>query len=331
MLFVIDAVQVMINRSPLYYTIFIIIFLNCNLSYCEEIPRIKSPVVYVGAFQDTIAHSIVLYLNEFQEFVLQEEVTMQNGKTSSWQTTGTWYQIRDGAFIQLTNRNGYERFVNVGGNADLYFSIQSFQREHITVPIYAEDIDPPPYQLQGDLYISKQNIFLKNYENNISYRISPETIVKKFIESYGDNLQQPISVHADVEVAKNTGKASVLRIKNIQSINTQNSLKTKELLPVLLDTITGYRWEMIYCSLGDRIPFGAYFFFLPDGSFDVFDGVTHETGQYVLNGKKISLTASVKSPLFRVLLEQAHTLNIVGEVLEIWGEHRVLAVLEKKS
>lgn len=317
-------------RYMLFCVTYIGLSLISNTSYCKDIPQIKAPVVFTGAFQNSITHNIVLYLNEFHEFVLQEEVSLENGKVSLWQTTGIWYQIRNGAFIQLTNENGYERLVNVGGNGDLYLSTQSLHQGHITIPIYKENIAPPVYQLQGDLYISDKNIYLRNRENNISHIILPDNNINEFIESNKDKQESLLSIYADIEVVRDRGKTSVLRIRNIKRISEQKRLEIQESSGVLLDAITGYKWKMVDWNFGVQIPSGAYFFFLPGGNLDIFDGFTHVTGQYVLNGKKISLSASVKAPLFQTLLTQARSLKITGEVLELWGDNCILALFERR-
>lgn len=276
------------------YTITILIFniFCCNV-YAAEIPKISPPALFTGsAHDDSLKISIVLYLDESQEFILQEEMVMSDGNISSWQITGTWYQIRDGAFIQLTNANGYYRLINVGGKGNLYVPSRSPDGTQITIPIQTQSAWLPQYTLDGDFSIT-------NHKNNIIYSAVLENIIVKYL-------------------ARDT--------------TTKSSTNAIEPLDCVLSDVVGFRWKITQLGKpyqGHIMPPGAYFFFLPEGVLDIFDGWTHTTGSYLLNNERLFLSATAGSTLFKELLEHTQYWKLTGEVLELWGEQHILALLEK--
>lgn len=48
-----------------------------------------------------------------------------DGRPSERSLTGAWFQVRDGSLLQLTNRNGLDRVLNIGGSGSLYWGVQS--------------------------------------------------------------------------------------------------------------------------------------------------------------------------------------------------------------
>lgn len=104
-----------------------------------------------------------------------------------------------------------------------------------------------------------------------------------------------------------------------------------------LDIAVGYTWKVSQFGGGAFVPRHAppyMLSFLPSaneqsGEIEFFDGMRHGVGRYALRGSELILSATTQEGGFARLIQETKSWNFAGEVLELWGKDRLLAVLEK--
>lgn len=89
-------------------------------------PVLEAPAVYSGGVEsESVRYDATLLLNPDHLFILRERMMRADGRPSERSLTGAWFQVRDGSLLQLTNRNGLDRVLNIGGSGSLYWGVQS--------------------------------------------------------------------------------------------------------------------------------------------------------------------------------------------------------------
>jgi hypothetical protein len=106
-------------------------------------PVLKAPALYAGEYRqgDNLFH-VFLYLGEKHEFVIREKPAQPVSPETGWEETGTWYQIRGGAFLQLAGASGFRRLVNVGGRGNLYLGMLAPEGKQLTATLRPRDFLP---------------------------------------------------------------------------------------------------------------------------------------------------------------------------------------------
>lgn len=251
---------------------FIAAFLACAFfafpAKGAQSPSLGGPAVYMGEYDKKKATArVFLYLGENNNFLLCEEIAGSGTGNYSWEITGTWHQIRNNAFIQLTN-SGLRRLLNVGGTGDLYLGVQDLR------------------------------------END---EIRHRTIVLR---------RQDSALHA----------------KQIQSIPPK--IRDDDYTPgYFLDTVVGKRWKVT--SLVEEPLSEVYVVaFIPGkkrhaGKLEVFDGMRRVAGTYALEDCKITLDFGNADKQLASLAGKVQFWQLAGDVLELWNNNRIVALLEK--
>ena len=89
-------------------------------------PVLEAPAVYSGGVEsESVRYYATLLLTPDHLFILRERMMRADGRPSERTLTGAWNQVRDGSLLQLTNRNGLDRVLNIGGSGSLYWGVQS--------------------------------------------------------------------------------------------------------------------------------------------------------------------------------------------------------------
>jgi hypothetical protein len=114
------------SRSTLLAVTGLLWALFCGqASGAELLPRMEGPAAYAGELSlERESYRAELRLGADGNFILHEELLLPGGKVSGWEHAGLWHQIRDGAFVQLSNAAGLYRLLNVGGGGNLYLSMR---------------------------------------------------------------------------------------------------------------------------------------------------------------------------------------------------------------
>jgi len=300
-----------------------------------ELPRLAPPVTYQGEYsRDYYSYRVLLYLGSMQNFILYEEIALPNGKVSSWETTGRWHQIQDETFLQLTNRSGFYRMLNVGSGANLYIGMHMHTGRQVTVQLqYAKDIDIFEHHMSGKLIIKDGTLFFEDANSGVVHSIVPENIVNDFLKENALEGNGSMFAHTRVGLEKDKGGLPSLRIKDIQSIPEGKTWELQNTPNYFLDAVAGDAW--LITRIGDDELSGIVILsFLPergkkDGTLEIFDGNRHIAGKYTLRDTRLTLTANVDNKSLGALLKKTESWQLAGEVLELWGAKQLLAVLEK--
>jgi len=239
------------------------------ISACgANFPFLFGPMVYTGKFTyEDMAYNVLLVLGEDQKFLLKEDVLLPNGKRSEWETVGKWHQIREKAFLQLSNQEGFQRLFNVGGTGNLYLSMQLPMGLMVTTTLRSQ-----PWE--------------------------------KYIKE-------------------------ISRVALVDKTTQQTPPK------YVLRAVAGSRWKVTRLS-GALVPHHTpYMVSFPDnvnnhsGRIEVFDGITHVVGSYTLQKSGLSFSVATKDSGFTKLMQETTSWDLTGDVLELWGKDKMLAVLEK--
>lgn len=297
-------------------------------AFAQNFGSIKPPVVYSG---ESSGHRSFLYLGKKSDFFLHEEIVLFNGKISAWETTGKWYQIRGGAFVQLTNAKGFYRLINVGGDKDLYLDAHLSAAQKITVNLKEQPLIPLNFSISGRLHVDEDSFLLEDYDSGVFHSVTLDDIsifAKKCV-----SLEETGShVRADVFFLPENNHENALRIKDIQCIQAKKQTNFHNTPHAFTEFATGIRWKFIKNEYW--APNGAYFVFIPnngkeDGILDVFDGERYETGSYSWLDHRLSLSIKVSDARFADLIKKIDSWQMTGEILELWGDNKILGVLEQ--
>lgn len=299
-----------------------------------ELPALDAPAVYQGEYnKNDNDYRILLYLGPLRDFVLFEELTLPNGKVSAWETTGRWHQIYEETFLQLTNGSGFYRILNVGGAGNLYVGMHMPTGRQVTVPLRLAKAGPPEYTALGALNVTKDSLFFEDANSGIAHRVAPEKLVQDFLK--GEPLEEgvPMTVQIRAMPVKDGEGRPALRIKDIRSIPGGKTWDPQNTPNHFLDAVAGSSWRVT--RIGDEEPRSLYVLsFFPEkgkieGTLEVFDGNRHIEGAYTLRDTRLALAAKVADKALGAVLKKTKSWQLAGEVLELWDENHVVAVLEK--
>ena len=296
-------------------------------------PLVRGNALYVGKYQrDGQAGSVLLYLGAPQGFLLREEIVLPGGKTSSWETTGKWHQIRGGAFVQLTNDSGFYRLINVGGSGDLYLGMQLPTGMQITATLRPRYETPPEYEVSGELRLSGAKILFDDAASGVTYTVRADDVVTQFLQRNAAENTAVLPVGARIVPAVGGNDLPAVRVKKLWITSLEKN-REYDIAGYFLDAIADKRWKVT--RLGDEYPQATYLLsFVPDqgktgGRLELFDGGRYITGTYTLHEANLSLSADTADIRFSDLLRYTRSWELAGEVLELWHGKRLLALLEK--
>ncbi len=88
--------------------------------------------------------------------------------------TGMWRQTGDGALLQLTNRNGFSRILNVGGGGDLYGDFPDsgiLPRATTLHPVPGGDGQNIPFLLEGTLAGTEEGLTLTDWASGLTFMV----------------------------------------------------------------------------------------------------------------------------------------------------------------
>ena len=250
--------------------VLLLFFASPDPALGANFPPLHDSMVYAGEFEHgEYIYSVLLVLGKDQKFLLKEHFALPNGKYSEWEATGKWHQIRKGAFLQLSNQDGLQRLVNVGGSGNLYLGMQWPAGSQITVILR-----PKPREKHAEEFSRVALLCASN-----------PTIPPRHV----------------------------------------------------LESVAGNRWKITRIDGKTYAPHHAPAYvlsFLPmlnknGGTMEFFDGIRHATGGYDLGESRVSLSAKTKNADFAKLIRETTSWYLVGEVLELWGKDKMLAVFEK--
>lgn len=135
-------------------------------------PVLDAPAAYSGGVEESgTLYSMALRLKAGHRFILRERIIPPGGPPSVRTLTGSWFQIRQGSLLQLTNRNGFERVVNVGGEGILYCGVQAPFSRYMNVSLRKGLDEAFPYAMMGTLAFEGANAVLRDAATGDAYSL----------------------------------------------------------------------------------------------------------------------------------------------------------------
>lgn len=309
-----------------------IMILTANPAAGAEIPLLEGPATYMGEHrEENETRGVLLFLGKNSWFALRERVILPNGKVSLWETTGKWHQIRNGELVQLTNRQGFYRILNVGGSGDIYQGTQLTAGKPVVLVLRPATVDSPEYEISGVLRVAGTGLTLEDEDSGIAQSVLPGDAVDAFLQGRDPASAKdgfPVQVTAAIS---RDARDPALRVREIKDIPAKKQ-PSYDAAGYFLDTVAGSRWKLL--RLGADEPPPCVVSFRPDqgkqgGAMELFDGIRRTAGKYTLRGNDIAFSVAVKDARLAGLFRQTRSWELAGDVLELHGEKGLLALLEK--
>ena len=150
--------------------LFILLCAAAPLSGAAAFPVLKAPASYAGVVEaEGARYAVTLRLKADHHFVLREE----RGKNQRT-LTGRWFQTDGGAILQLSNRNGLEKRLNVGGAGTLYAGVQAPFTQYRNVALESVPDVPFPYAVMGTLSFGSDGVWLRDAATGTASRLLPD-------------------------------------------------------------------------------------------------------------------------------------------------------------
>jgi hypothetical protein len=307
-----------------------------------ELPAVPARTHYVGEYKHQGgSYRAHLYFGLNGGFVLREDTELRNGKVSSWETTGEWRQIRDGAFVQLTN-SAQSRLLTVGSEGALYLEARLPAGVLATVALRlrepSENNRRLEFSVNGDVRFTDGKALLTDAETGIVYHLDADCALPDALADGLPDVDAPaLPVQARLGLTADAApspKAALLDLRRLQSEQRWEARPQNPAEDFLRD-IAGRPWKITRMD-GERPRHFFVLAFQPDparqsGKLELFDGYSRLSGKFALRGREISFSTpkalGMRKELARIILE-TRTWRLVGEVLELWGKKGRLALLE---
>lgn len=300
-----------------------------------RLPGLKAPLVYGGELAgDRELYRVSLYLSASMAFVLREEFVRPGGKSSGWERTGVWRQIRDDAFVQLSNASGLRRLLNVSASGNLYLGMQFSNGEQATVLLRPKPSTPPEYEISGFLRRRAGAPFLEDADSGLEYRLLPGNALEAFLNADAAEKDASAPVRARVAEAPESGIPPALHVRAMQRIPTKKQRGTPDPAGTFLEHVAGKHWKIT--RLGRESPsFMCVLRFIPgrgkhEGRVDCFDGERRLSGEYSLRHEAFTLSVADAAAPLNSLFSRTRSWRLVGEALELWDGKGPAAFLEQE-
>ena len=288
-------------------------------------PVLEAPAVYSGdVASEGARYGMTLRLKPDHLFVLRERKAPADGRPSERTLTGAWFQV-EGGLLQLTNRNGLERVLNIGGSGSLYDGVLSPFPRYMNV-LLRKGGEPFPYAVMGTLAFDGPAATLIDAATDKSYPLLPDAQLDQ-LRSRGERF------FVDADVEEHGASLRLLRLRSAADVLPRLPQDTPERFHRLVSDV---RWRVAFDGRTFQGVFrqekdarGLYEMIAPDMTLRI---------PYALEANRIALrpdkeTARIADAFG--LKNFIHTLNMVktweihGRLLAFWGPDGPLCVLEK--
>lgn len=313
----------------------ILFALSQSLALGAELPSLEGPATYAGEDSyEKETYRAFLYLGKTQGFVLREEVVLSNGKVATWEITGKWYQIRNGAFLQLINNSGQYRLLNVGGEGNLYLDTPMPSGKRVSMVLRLRSFASPEYTISGILRDVGKETTLEDLDSGIKYALLSTDAVALFLNNHMHNERREWYVRAKVTAPQDLETPFLLEIKHIQNIPPQKKWERRDTSQDFFDLVVGSQWRLT--RIAEHPPSSLYVLsFKPvngeeGGKLEIFANGRRAMGKYTLQGSDLSISTTGLNARLAALFQQTRSWRMTGEVLELWTENHVIALLEKR-
>lgn len=299
------------------------ILLLLFLLLCAAVPSqaaafpVLSPGGYTGSVEaEGKRYTIILELKKDHCFVLREEVG-EKART----LTGKWVQINGGAILQLVNRNGLNKVLNVGGTGTLYSGVQAPFEKYRNVVLEQTGATAFPYTIMGTLSFGATGASLQDSATGMVAGLVPDPQL--------DSLRsRSSSLFVDMEVEEEDEALRLVRIRSAADVFPPLHENTPNLFS---QQVAPFRWQLSLGRYSLQCSFRKERLIVTDGSLSV-------EIPYKLEEDRILFYPSPKSAVLWEALglsEVAHVLDgkfswdFYDKILLLQSDETGLCVLEK--
>ena len=300
----------------------------------KALPHLEGPAWYAGELRlERESYHARLHLGPCGSFVLHEELVLSRGKVSGWEQTGTWHQIRGGAFVQLSSPSGLYRMLNVGSGGNIYLGAQFSSGELRTVVLRPCPAAPVAFSLSGLLRSQDKAVLLEDSASGLVYRSLPGETLTALLADSPLAEHGALPVRATVTTGSCSGSLPEVHVRDIQRIPPEKKRASRDLGVDFLKNVADGTWQST--RVGNGTPGDAFRLrFVPgrvrtEGRVECFDGSRWLTGSYTLWNAELSLSISDNKSPVAALLARVNAWRLAGEVLELRNGYERLALLEQ--
>lgn len=322
-------------RTALFAVTGLLWALFCGqVSDAATLPRLEGPLGYAGELSlERESYRARLYLGPSGNFALHEELLLPGGKVSGWEQTGLWHQVRDGAFVQLSNAAGLYRLLNVGGGGNIYLGMQFSSGEQRTAVLRQYAAQPVEFFFSGLLRPQGKELLLEDQDSGLCYLAVPGEALAAFLADGLLAERSVLPVRARAVEVPGTGPLPALQLRDIRSIPPEKKRAARDLAADFLENVAGRTWQVT--RLGNAAPTLALRLRFEsgqgrrEGRLEYFDGSRQLTGSYTVWNGELTLSAPGGEDPLAALLRRTRAWRLAGEVLELRDEQGFLAQLEQ--
>ena len=298
----------------------------------KTLPELQAPAVYKGEYAHKKGVYRVTLLLEDAIFVLDEETTLSNGKKNTQQIRGKWHQIHDDALLQLTNRSGFYRRLNVGSAGNLYLGIPlASGKQGTVVLVQQQDAPPATYALEGTLRLTLGGAVVLDMLSGTEHLLQGNNLLATFVKTLDGGKGSAPFVHVVVRQERK-GK-NALRVLELQRIAVPASRFLQSTPNGFQDGVAGIYWRLIRLEQRKALD-RSVLLFKPaqgqaTGQLELREGASLVTGTYALHDEALTLKMKEGHASLSRMLRRVKSWRMYGEVLELWDDNRQVFLLEK--
>lgn len=317
---------------------------------CEAatFPTLRAPAAYTARVQrEGLTYEAHLRLREGQDYVLHERLT-RGPEVRERGSTGIWRQVADGALLQLFNREGQVRRLNVGGEGHMYGhlpSLTSISDGPMVSLTFAPDTPRPrPYVIHGVLHRPRDSApLLRDVATGHSHALTSDSPALAQLRA-GSLSGQAQTYTVKAEVEETTHGLRLLRLYHAAPDAPDTKAMPDSSTALFDDVVPSALWRLWLPALKSLPPLHVQF--TPQSpETDESRGVLEMAGNslyaratYTARGERLELHMDMHETrrlqdagygALPPLLQAVQGWDMEGEVLVFSGQGTDLCVLEK--
>ena len=289
-------------------------------------PVLEAPASYSGGVESgTVRYDATLLLNPDHLFILRERMMRADGRPSERTLTGAWFQVKDGSLLQLTNRNGLERVLNIGGSGSLYWGLQSPFPKYMNVTLHKGG-ERFPFAVMGTLTFGGSTAVLQDASTNKTYPLLPDAQIEQLRER-----GERIFVDADVE--ERGASLRILRLRSATDVIPKLPQDTPKRFQRL---VSGARWfatlegQTFNCTFQqEKADHGRLDMVMSDLAVHLSYRLEANRITFRLDEKNLRMAETFGLKTFAEVFNKLESWEIHGDLLVLRGADKPLCVLEK--
>ena len=295
----------------------LLLFLGVAPCWAASFPTLDTGTFSGSVAEGTLHVSVALRLHPDHLFILQETSSAEGRRPHTQTLTGHWYQVGGGSLIQLSNRNGYLRTLNVGGTGNLYLGVQAPFSRYQNVALKPDTLPDVPFALSGVLAFAPDGVALTDSATGHGRKVAPGDAVEH-LKAHGG---QPLFIEAEVS---EMGEQLVLE-RVLSATVTLPPLPVDEPFD-FQRAVKGVRWKDADAAKAVQFEFrpdaetgGTLVVTVAAETVSLPYSLTKEGIRFQKTGRERPLTA----------LASMHAWTLRGDLLVFSGPDKTLCVLEK--